>query len=100
MDKVSGERASGKKRHRLQVIHDILSIISDHRNSIRPTPLMRYSNLSSMSFSEYCTELVEKELIKEVATGKRGKYLTLTDKGFRYLERYRLIIGLLDEFDL
>lgn len=88
-----------KKRDRLEVIHDILRIIRDHHNSIKPTPLLRYSNLSSQRFSEYLEELEEKGFVKEVESAGR-KHITLTDKGFAYLERYQTIIGFIEEFEL
>jgi predicted transcriptional regulator len=91
---------SNKKRDRLAVIFDILKAISDRHNSVRPTPLLRYSNLSSSSFSEYYAELLSKELIKEIIDNKGRKYLTLTDKGFKYLEKYKLILGFINEFEL
>ena len=91
---------NNKKRDRLEVIYDILKIIRDHNNSIKPTPLLRYSNLSSSSFSEYYGEMISKEFIKEIIDKKGRKYITLTDKGFRYLEKYRLILGFIDEFEL
>ncbi|MBU0461945.1 MAG: hypothetical protein KJ574_05145 [Nanoarchaeota archaeon] len=89
-----------RKRERLEVIFDILESIRAHHNSIRPTPLMRCSNLSSSSFSEYYSELIAKGFVKEIANHKGRKYITLTDKGFKYLEKYRLITGLIDEFEL
>ncbi|MEA2038110.1 MAG: winged helix-turn-helix domain-containing protein [Nanoarchaeota archaeon] len=67
-----------RKRDRLEVIYDILKIIRDKNNSIKPTPLLRYSNLSSQSFSEYYDELMKKELIKEVIDKKGRRYITLT----------------------
>ncbi len=82
-----------KKRERLEVIHDILSIIRDRDNSIKPTPLLRYSNLSSQSFNDYFKELKEKEFIKEVLDKKKKKFITLTDKGFHYLEKYKMILA-------
>ena len=91
---------TNRKRERLEVIYDILKIISDHNNSIKPTPLLRYSNLSSSSFSEYYNELILKELLKEITDKKGKKYITLTDKGFSYLEKYSLILGFIDEFEL
>jgi predicted transcriptional regulator len=94
------DKMNNKKRDRLEVIFDILKVISDHQNSIKPTPLLRYSNLSSGSFSEYFDELMRKEFIKERIDTKGRKYVTLTDKGFKYLERYKLILGLIDEFEL
>ncbi|MCA9478534.1 MAG: hypothetical protein KC535_05290 [Nanoarchaeota archaeon] len=92
--------ASVKKRDRLEVIHDILRIISEKNNSIKPTPLLRYSNLSSQRFQEYVLELTEKDLIREVLDKKERKYFTLTDKGFRYLEKYKTIRGFISEFEL
>lgn len=89
-----------RKRDRLEVVSDILKIIRSNHNSIRPTPLLRYSNLSSQSFSEYYRELMEKGFITEVADKNGHKYVTLTDKGFKFLEKYRLIMGFIDEFEL
>ncbi|MBE0523764.1 MAG: winged helix DNA-binding protein [Methanosarcinales archaeon] len=89
-----------RKRDRLEVIYDILKIIRHHNNSIKPTPLLRYSNLSSQSFSEYLNELLEKGLLKEIIDEKGKKFLTLTDKGFKYLEKYKLILGFIEEFEL
>ena len=91
---------NGKKRDRLAVIFDILKMIRDNHNSIKPTPLLRYSNLSSSSFSEYYEELLAKEFVKELTDKKGRKYITLTDKGFKYLEKYNLILGFIDEFEL
>jgi len=89
-----------RRRDRLEVIYDILKIIRQHHNSIKPTPLLRYSNLSSQSFSEYINELLEKGFVKEITDEKEKKFLTLTDKGFRYLEKYKLILGFIEEFEL
>ena len=94
MDKI------GRKRDRLEIIYDILRIISQNHNSIRPTPLLRYSNLSSKSFNEYYEELIRKDLIREVLDKKGRKYLTLTDKGFRLIEKYKLVHGFIEEFNL
>jgi predicted transcriptional regulator len=92
--------AINRKRDRLGVIYDILKVIRDNHNSIKPTPLLRYSNLSSASFSEYFKELQEKEFIKEISDKKGKKYITLTDKGFKFLEKYDLILGFIREFEL
>lgn len=89
-----------RKRDRLEIIFDILKIIQNNHNSIKPTPLLRYANISSQSFSEYYNELSEKGLIREAIDKKRRKYVTLTDKGFRYIEEYNVILGFIDEFEL
>ncbi len=89
-----------KKRDRLEVIYDILKIICDHHNSIKPTPLLRLSNISSNSFYEYYNELLAKEFIKEMSGADNKKYVTLTDKGFRYLEKYEKIQGFISALEL
>lgn len=89
-----------KKRDRLGVIYDFLRIIQQNNNSIKPTPLLRKSNLSSQSFAEYFAEMVSKGFIKESLDKKSRKYITLTDKGFKYLGKYKTILGFIDEFDL
>ena len=89
-----------KKRDRLEVIYDFLKIIQNNNNSIKPTPLLRKSNLSSQRFNEYFEEMKEKEFVKEVLDKKKRKHITLTDKGFKYLEKYSMITGFINEFEL
>lgn len=89
-----------KKRSRLDVIYDILTIIKNRNNSIKPTPLLRFSNLSSQSFSSYFQELKDKGLIREEKDNKNKTYISLTDKGFKYLEKYNTIKGFVEEFGL
>ena len=88
-----------RRRDRLEVIYDILEIINKNHNSIKPTPLLRKSNLSSQSFAEYFEELTKKQFVKEIED-KKSKFITLTDKGFKFLEKYRMILGFIEEFDL
>lgn len=87
------------KRGRLDVIHSILNIINENRNSIKPTPLLRKSNLSSARFNEYLSELIEKGFVREIES-KEGRLITLTDKGFLYLERYGTITSFIEDFGL
>ena len=88
-----------RKRDRLEVIHDFLKIIQVNHNSIKMTPLLRQINLSSQSFNEYFNELIRKQLIKEIYDDNK-KYITLTDKGFKFIEKYKLILGFIGEFEL
>lgn len=88
------------KRDRIEVIYDILKIIKEHNNSIKPTPLLRFSNLSFNSFQEYEQELIKKKFIKIILDKKDKKHYTLTDKGFEYIEKYKIIRGFIEEFDL
>ena len=88
------------KRNRLEIIHDILDIILDHGNSIRPTPLLRFSNMSTQRFDEYYKELLKKGFIREEYNRKGRKFVTMTDKGHEFLRKYRMILGVIEEFDL
>ncbi len=85
------------KRNRLEIIKDILKIIQEN-HQIKPTPLLRRTNISSSRFKEYYLELIKKELIKETTT--KNKYVVLTEKGQKYLEKYQTIITFIDEFGL
>ena len=89
-----------KKRNRIELIYSILSIIKENKNSIRPTPLLRYSNLSSQRFSEYIKELMLKGFIKDIKDANGKKYYSLADRGFRFLEKYHTIRGFIEDFDL
>lgn len=91
---------SSKRRDRLEIIYSILEVIRRRGNKIKPTPLLRYSNVSSQSFQGYYKELLDKELIREIFDKKERKHISLTDKGFRYLEKYSVILSFIDEFDL
>ena len=82
------------KRGKLEIIRDILTIIKSSK-SIKITPLMRKTNLSSKRFYEYINELREKGFVKE-----SSKEVVLTEKGFDYLTKYRNIVGFIEEFDL
>jgi len=84
-----------QKRNKLEIIKDILKIIQENHNSIKITPLIRKSNLSSQRFSEYFKELEKKEFI-----GKKNNQVGITEKGFKYLEKYKDIVGFIEEFDL
>jgi len=93
------------RRDRLEIIYDILSIIRKHGNSILPTPLLRFSNLSTQNFNRYMDELVKNELVKkglvrEIQDESGERYYSLTDKGFRFLEKYQKIREFIEEFGL
>ena len=88
------------KRDRLKIIYDILNLIRNHDNKIKPTPLLRYSNLSSQNFSNYIDELLEKEFVEEFLDKKKRKHLRLTDRGYKYLEKYKTIVTFVNDFNL
>jgi len=88
------------KRGKLEIIRDILLIIREHKNSIKITPLIRKSNLSSSSFREYYNEMITKCFVIERASGENGKCVFVTEKGFRFLNKYQTIVSFIDEFEL
>lgn len=88
------------KRNRLKIIYDILNMIRRHNNAIKPTPLLRYSNLSTQSFSRYLDELMERGFIKEGQDKKKRKVIILTENGHEYLKKYKVIIKFIEDFSL
>ncbi|WP_321419601.1 winged helix-turn-helix domain-containing protein [uncultured Methanomethylovorans sp.] len=88
-----------KKRERLEIIYDILYLISSNGNLIRPTPLLRKSNLSSSQFDNYITELIEKGFV-EIHTVEYKQNYRLKKKGFEYLQKYRVILKIIEDFNL
>ena len=87
------------KRGKLEIMKDILQIIKENKNSIKITPLIRKSNLSSLIFKEYYNELLEGKFIVELFDNNE-KYITLSEKGFRFLEKYKTIISFIGELKL
>jgi predicted transcriptional regulator len=87
------------KRGKLEIMRDILIIIKENRNSIKITPLIRKSNLSTLRFKEYYQELTNKNLVTE-KTVETNKIVSITEKGLKFLDKYRLIVDFIDEFEL
>jgi predicted transcriptional regulator len=86
------------KRNKLEIMKDILEIVKDN-NHIKPTPLLRKSNLSSTNFKLYFNDLSKKQFIQEINI-KDEKFIKLTEEGFRFLEKYKNIIDFINEFGL
>lgn len=88
-----------KKRDRLQVIHDILKCVNDKSGRIKPTHILYKSNLSHQMMDDYLKELIEKDFISEEKDGNSKTY-SITDKGRKYLEKYKLILEFTNSFGL
>ncbi|MBI2542258.1 hypothetical protein HYV80_06120 [Candidatus Woesearchaeota archaeon] len=88
-----------KKRDKLQIIYDILSVIKEKNGKIKPTNILYKSNLSNQMFNEYMGELIKKRFIIENKT-KSGKVYSLTEKGFAYLNKYQMIVDFTGSFGL
>jgi predicted transcriptional regulator len=89
-----------KKRERLQVIYDILRVIRDRGDNIKPTHILYKSNLSHQMMQQYLNELINKEFIIEKETEKGGKTYSLTEKGYKYLDEYQKITSFIESFGL
>ena len=87
------------KRERLEILKDTLKIIQENRNAIKPTVLLRKSKMSSSRFKEYFNDLISQGFVKETEHGQE-KFISLADKGYRFLDRYKSIIDFIEEFDL
>ncbi|MEM4637475.1 MAG: winged helix-turn-helix domain-containing protein [Candidatus Woesearchaeota archaeon] len=88
-----------KKRNKLQIVYDILKAIQDKNNRIKPTHILYKSNLSHQMMEEYLSELIQKGFIIENKEGSSKTY-SLTQKGFDYLNKYKLITEFADSFGL
>ena len=87
------------KREKVQVIYDILRAIKDKECRIKPTHIMYKANLSPQMLKTYLEELILKGLIMEKNLGK-GKTYFLTEKGLKYIQQYKVILGFVDSFGL
>ena len=87
------------KRGRLEIIKDILTIIKKNKNTIKPTPLLRKTNISSSNFKVYFNELKKRNLIIERST-ENGKIISITQKGEAFLEKYQTIVNFIEEFEI
>jgi len=87
------------KRNRLEILRDILGIVQNN-NGIKPTPLLRQSNISSTRFKKYFNEITEKKFVKEVRGSRGEKLIVLTGNGNKFLEKYKTIVSFIEEFEL
>ena len=88
-----------KKRNRLEIIKDILEVIKNRSGKVKPTHILYKSNLSHQMMEQYLSELKQKDFIKEGRLGN-GKTYLITDKGFNYLNQYKMISEFTDSFGL
>jgi predicted transcriptional regulator len=88
------------KRGKLEIVRDILKLIQENHKPIKVTPLLRKSNVSSKRFYGYLDELLQKRFVMRLTDEKCNKCIKITEKGTRYLERYKTIVNFIDEFEL
>ena len=87
------------KRGRLEILYDILKLVKENPKGIKTTPLLRKSNISTKRFKEYYSETLEKEFVKETNSSD-GKKVFITEKGNKFLNKYKVITSFVDEFGL
>ena len=63
-----------KKRDRLRVIFDILDVIREKGETIKPTHILYKSNLSHQMMQQYLNELIGKGFLIERVTEKGKNY--------------------------
>lgn len=88
-----------KKRNKLQIIYDILSVINERNRKIKPTHILYKSNLSYSMMEQYLNELLSTGMIKRAQNGKSKTY-EITQKGINYLSQYSLVKNFTESFGL
>lgn len=87
------------KRSRVQIIHDILSVIHAKGGAIKPTHLLYKANLSHESMKQYVGELCAGGFMEE-RTERAGKRFALTDKGYKFLSEYKRFSAFAESFGI
>lgn len=88
-----------QRRSRIDIINDILEAIQRKGGKIKPTHLMYKANLSHKLMTSYLEELMSKELVLEI-TEKQYRYLTITDEGYKFLEKFKQMKDFKESFGL
>ena len=90
----------GSKRDKLQVIYDILRAIQMKNNLIKRTHILYKANLSHQMLDLYLNDLIERGLVVETVKKKNTRLYSLTDKGYAYLNKYKMVTNFMDLFGL
>ena len=88
-----------RKRNRLEVIRDILTVVRNKNGKIKPTQILYKSNLSHSMMKDYLDELLKKEFLLEIQT-KTGRIYAITEKGNKFLMEYPTIVNFMQSFGL
>ena len=75
-----------KKRSRLDIVADMLTVIRQKNGEIKPTHLMYRSNLAHGQMQSYLEELVQKQFVRKVQRSDR-EYIVITDNGLAFLRK-------------
>lgn len=88
-----------QRRSRIDIINDILEAIQRKGGKIKPTHLMYKANLSHKLMTSYLEELMSKELVQEIRE-KEYRYLTITDEGYKFIEKFKQMKDFKESFGL
>jgi len=78
-------------RSKVRILADMLRAVQiEGEDGAGPTKILYAANLSHDRLTQYIDELLEKELISELADGENRSYL-LTEKGREFLVEYKKI---------
>ncbi len=87
------------KRGKPEIIFDILTAVQESHGRIKPTRLLYKSNLSHSRLKLYLDSLVTQGLLSiDDASGK--KLVTLTSKGYSFINQYRTMKELIESFGI
>ena len=76
-----------RKRNRMDIISDMLTIAQEKGMGIKPTHLMYKANLSHNQMKAYLNELIKKNMI-ERHNSKNGVRIIITKQGKDFLLQY------------
>lgn len=85
------KQAGRRYRSRMQIIGEILTEVSQVSGGLNKSRLMYKSFLSYAQVRDYISQLLADSLLDYNSTTKK---FTVTPKGFRYLENYRVMADL------
>ena len=76
-----------RKRSRMNIISDMLTIIREKGEGIKPTHLMYKANLSHNQMQLYLNDLIKKDLIEKTVSKKENRII-ITKSGRDFLIQY------------
>lgn len=89
----------GRKRNRIDIVHDMLLAIQKKGGRIKPTHLMYKANLSHTQMNTYLDDLLDKSIVDKVKEDKYD-YLIITDKGHEFITKIKEMKEFEDTFGL